>query len=179
MYAYETHAVRRKLIRYCKGVGSWRTTSRTTSPLGGNRRKGEKKRCLAGLSSYLCRLCPMCQSVQARGSYPPHHSTHGEMHTGEVHAHEMDVHARRLEMHLLIMRSGLAALTARLVRYGRRTRPHLRTGPSPGIKTHSSPAAFPTTLSLTFVPFPLSPFCNPPSRASGRAELHLLPCQAS
>jgi hypothetical protein len=29
--------------------------------------------------------------------------------------------------------------------------------PSPGIKTHSSPAAFPTTLWLPFVPFPLSP----------------------
>jgi hypothetical protein len=42
-----------------------------------DRRKGGKKIllfALSGLSSYLCRLCPMCQSVQARGSYPPCHS---------------------------------------------------------------------------------------------------------
>ena len=49
-------------------------------------------------------------------------------------------------------------------------------GPSPGIKTHSSPAAFPTTLSLSFVPFPSLTFLHRPPRASGRAELHLLPC---
>jgi hypothetical protein len=45
-----------------------------------DRRKGEKKMlvlALAGLSSHLCRLCPRCQSVQARGSYPPHHNTNG------------------------------------------------------------------------------------------------------
>jgi hypothetical protein len=29
---------------------------------------------LAGLSSYLCRLYPMCKPVQARGLYLPHHS---------------------------------------------------------------------------------------------------------
>jgi len=29
---------------------------------------------LAGLSSYLCRMCHMCKPVQARGSYPPRHS---------------------------------------------------------------------------------------------------------
>ena len=47
----------------------------------------------------------------------------------------------------------VTALTARRVRYGRRTRPHLPSPVlSPGIKTHSSPAAFPATLSLPFVP---------------------------
>ena len=35
-------------------------------------------------------------------------------------------------------------------------------GPSPGIKTHSSPAAFPTTLSLPFVPFPSLTFLHRP-----------------
>jgi hypothetical protein len=33
-------------------------------------------------------------------------------------------------------------------------------GPSPGIKTRSSPAAFPTTLSLPFVPFPSLTFLH-------------------
>jgi hypothetical protein len=50
-------------------------------------RKGKKKKkkklvlALAGLSSYLCSLCAMCQSVQARGWYPPHHNGvfHSEM----------------------------------------------------------------------------------------------------
>jgi hypothetical protein len=39
-------------------------------------RKGKKKLvlALAGLSSYLCSLCAICQSVQARGWYPPHHN---------------------------------------------------------------------------------------------------------
>ena len=39
--------------------------------------KGGKDACSlpeAGLSSYLCRLCTMCQSVYARGWYPPHHN---------------------------------------------------------------------------------------------------------
>src|SRR2546423_12708722 len=37
-------------------------------------------------------------------------------------------------------------------------------GPSSGIKTHSSPAAFPTTLSLSFCSLPLShPPCTAPS----------------
>src|ERR1700722_18512314 len=49
-------------------------------------------------------------------------------------------------------------------------------GLSPGIKMHSFPAAFPTTLSLSFVPFP-SHLPAPPPHASDRAELHLLPCQ--
>ena len=42
-------------------------------------RKGKKKLvlALAGLSSYLCSLCAMCQSVQARGWYPPHHTILG------------------------------------------------------------------------------------------------------
>jgi len=41
----------------------------------GRKRKGKMLvLALAGLSSYLCRLCPMCQSVQTRGSYPPHHN---------------------------------------------------------------------------------------------------------
>jgi hypothetical protein len=38
----------------------------------------------------------------------------------------------------------------------RRTDLICQPGPSPGIKTHSSPAAFPMTLSLPFVPFSLS-----------------------
>ena len=53
-----------------------------------------------------------------------------------------------------------------------------QSGPSPGIKTHFSPAAFPTTLSLSFSPHS-SPSCTvPPGCVSGRAELHLLPAGA-
>jgi hypothetical protein len=37
------------------------------------------------------------------------------------------------------------------------------------------PAAFPTALSLSFVLFPSLTFLHRPRRASGRAELHLLP----
>jgi hypothetical protein len=40
-------------------------------------RKGKKKKlvfALAGLSSYLCSVCAVCQFVQARGWYPPHHT---------------------------------------------------------------------------------------------------------
>jgi hypothetical protein len=40
-------------------------------------RKGKKKKlvlALAGLSSYLCSLCAICQSVQARGWHPPQYS---------------------------------------------------------------------------------------------------------
>jgi hypothetical protein len=48
----------------------------------------------------------------------------------------------------------VTALTARRVRYGVGADLICQLGPSPGIKTHSSPAAFPTTLSLSFVPFP-------------------------
>jgi hypothetical protein len=50
----------------------------------------------------------------------------------------------------------MTALTARRVRYGVGPDLICQPGPSPGIKTHSSPAAFPTTLSLPLVPFPLS-----------------------
>src|SRR5438132_1555925 len=58
----------------------------------------------------------------------------------------------------------VTALTARRVRYGVGPDLICLPGPSPGIKTHSSPAAFPTTLSLPFVPFPsLSPACTAPS----------------
>ena len=63
------------------------------------------------------------------------------------------------------------------VRYGVGPDLIYQSGPSPGIKTNSPPAAFPTTLSLPFVPFPLSHLPAPPLRASGRAELHLLPYQ--
>ena len=41
-------------------------------------RKGKKKKLVlarGGLSSYLCRLCAICQSVQAREWYPPHHNS--------------------------------------------------------------------------------------------------------
>jgi hypothetical protein len=41
-------------------------------------KKGKKKKlvlALAGLSSYLCSLCAVCHSVQARGWYPPHHTS--------------------------------------------------------------------------------------------------------
>src|SRR5277367_211092 len=48
----------------------------------------------------------------------------------------------------------VTALTARRVRYGVGPDLICQPGPSPGIKKHSSPAAFPTTLSLPFVPFP-------------------------
>src|SRR4051794_4163088 len=41
------------------------------------------------------------------------------------------------------------------------------------IKTHSSPAAFSTILSL--LNFPFSLYLPAPPRASGRAELYLLP----
>jgi hypothetical protein len=40
-------------------------------------RKGKKEELVlarAGLSSYLCRLCTICQSVRAKGWYPPHHN---------------------------------------------------------------------------------------------------------
>jgi hypothetical protein len=43
---------------------------RTTSILTTKRGKGKKKKLVlarAGLSSYLCRPCAICQSVQARG----------------------------------------------------------------------------------------------------------------
>jgi hypothetical protein len=57
----------------------------------------------------------------------------------------------------------VTALTARRVRYGVGPDLICQSGPSPGIKTHSSPAAFPTTLSLPFVPFPpLSHLPAPP-----------------
>src|ERR1700733_16266871 len=48
----------------------------------------------------------------------------------------------------------VTALTPARVRYGVGPDLICQPGPSPGIKTHSSPAAFPTTLSLSFVPFP-------------------------
>src|SRR5271154_4303837 len=38
-------------------------------------------------------------------------------------------------------------------------------GPSPGIKTHSSPTAFPSTLPLSFVPFPSLTFLQLPRGA--------------
>src|SRR5277367_5794021 len=58
----------------------------------------------------------------------------------------------------------VTALTARRVRYGVGPDFICQPGPSPAIKTHSSPAAFPTTLSLPFVPFlSLTPAYTAPS----------------
>jgi hypothetical protein len=47
----------------------------------------------------------------------------------------------------------VTALTTRRVRYGVGPDLICQPGPSPGIKTHSSPAAFPSTLSLPFSPW--------------------------
>jgi hypothetical protein len=60
--------------------------------------------------------------------------------------------------HAIRFSDPVTALTARRIQHG-------QPDPSPGIKTHSSPAAFPTTLSVP----------SPPGRASGRGELYLLP----
>jgi hypothetical protein len=57
----------------------------------------------------------------------------------------------------------VTALTACRVRYGVGPDLICQSGPSPGIKTHSSPAAFPTTLSLaSFCSLPLSHLRAPP-----------------
>ena len=72
----------------------------------------------------------------------------------------------------------VTALTARRVRYGVAPDLICQPDPPPGIKTHSAPAAFPTTLLAFFCPLPPLTFLHRPSRASGRAELHLLPYQA-
>src|SRR5271170_5196666 len=56
----------------------------------------------------------------------------------------------------------VTALTARRVWYGVGPDLICQPGPSPGIKTHSSPAAFPTPLSLSFVPFPSPTFLHRP-----------------
>ena len=57
----------------------------------------------------------------------------------------------------------VTALTARRVRYGVGPDLICQPGPSPGIKTHSSPAVFLITLSLPLVPFPSpSPACTAP-----------------
>src|SRR5271170_4135004 len=57
----------------------------------------------------------------------------------------------------------VTALTARRVRYGVGPDLICQPGSSPGIKTHSSPAAFPTTLSHLLFPSPLPPSCAAPS----------------
>jgi hypothetical protein len=67
----------------------------------------------------------------------------------------------------------VTALTARRVRYGVAPDLICQPDPSPGIKTHSSPAAFPSTLSL---PFPLWTLYLP-ARALGRCRAPLIPCQ--
>src|SRR2546423_1197305 len=54
----------------------------------------------------------------------------------------------------------VTALTAPLVRYGVGPDFIYQPSPSLSIKTHSSPAAFPTTLSLPFFPWALSPSCT-------------------
>jgi hypothetical protein len=71
---------------------------------------------------------------------------------------------KNIPVNYAIRSSGpVTALTACRVRYGVGPDLICQPGPSPGIKTHSSPAAFPTTLSLPFVPFPpLSPACTAP-----------------
>ena len=67
----------------------------------------------------------------------------------------------------------VTALTARRLRYGVGPDFICQPGPSPGIKTHSSPAAFPSTLSLPFPPWTL----YLPARALGRCRAPLAPCQ--
>jgi hypothetical protein len=67
----------------------------------------------------------------------------------------------------------VTALTARRVRYGVGPDLICQPGPSPGIKTHSSPAAFPSTLSLPFSPWTL----YLPARALGRCRAPLAPCR--
>src|SRR5947207_8125498 len=60
----------------------------------------------------------------------------------------------------------VTALTARRLRYGVGPDLICQPGPtvlSPGIKKHSSPAAFPTTLSSLLFPSPLLPSCTAPS----------------
>jgi hypothetical protein len=56
---------------------------RASSTPHNQERKGRKKKkklvvALTGLPSYLCSLCAICQSVQARGWYPPHHTSSRE-----------------------------------------------------------------------------------------------------
>ena len=69
----------------------------------------------------------------------------------------------------------VTGLTAHRVRYGVGPDLICQHGPLPGIKTHSSFATFPTTLSLPFIPFPpLSPACTAPLKpqAAGRLRGH-------
>jgi hypothetical protein len=72
----------------------------------------------------------------------------------------------------------VTALTARRLRYGVGPGLTCQPGPSPGIKTHFVPRRFSNNSLLFFCSLPFSHFPTPPPRASGRAELHLLPCQA-
>jgi hypothetical protein len=60
-------------------------------------------------------------------------------------------------------------LTTRYVRWWRQTQPHLPPGPSPGIKTHSSPRPFSNNSLLPFPPSAL-PSCTAPGscRRPGR-----------
>jgi hypothetical protein len=83
----------------------------------------------------------------------------------------------RLTAYLWTTPCGLATprdrLTARCVQHGVEPNLIYQPSPSPGIKTRSSPAAFPTSLPLPFSP-PVS--CTAPAgRTSGRTELRLIP----
>jgi hypothetical protein len=66
----------------------------------------------------------------------------------------------RSEKYTCELRDSLSRPRDRRVRYGVGPDLICQPGPSPGIKTHSSPTAFPTTLSLSFVPFPSSTFLH-------------------
>jgi hypothetical protein len=64
------------------------------------------------------------------------------------------------------------SLTAYRVQHGVKAGSVCQPNPRPGIKTHSSPAAFPTVLSIPFRP-PLSSFCTGPlSVPQALGELH-------
>jgi hypothetical protein len=79
---------------------------------------------------------------------------------------------RNVPVNYAIRFSGpVTALTARRVRHGVGPGLICQPGPEPGIKTHSFPAAFPTTLP-PFCPLSLFTFLHRPPRASDRAELH-------
>jgi hypothetical protein len=70
---------------------------------------------------------------------------------------------RNVPVNYAIQFSGpVTALTARRVRYSVGPDLICQPGPSTGIKTHSSPATFPTTLSLPFVSFPSLTFLHRP-----------------
>jgi hypothetical protein len=72
----------------------------------------------------------------------------------------------------------VTALTTRRVRYGHRTRTHLPARFFARYKDVLVPRRFSNNSLPLFCSLPPSHLPAPPLRASGRAELHLLPCQA-